>query len=184
MIYVNDQIELINLEQVLSQMPAQRREQALRFTFERGRRLCVAAYMLLVDALRIEYGITEYPVFEYGQHGKPFIAGRPDIHFNLSHCREAAVCVVADHPVGIDVESVSRYKESLLYYTMSDEELAVVKKSLHPDIEFIRLWTMKEALLKKTGEGLRNDMKHVLQGDEQFTTVVNKEKGYIYSVLT
>ena len=68
MIYINDQIDQIDLEKTLSIIPSQRREQALRYKHELGRRLCVAAYMLLTEALRAEFGITEYPIFEYGPH--------------------------------------------------------------------------------------------------------------------
>ena len=42
---------------------------------------------------------------------------------------------------------------------------------------------MKEALLKLTGEGIRNDIKDVLTGQESFETVENTERGYIYSIL-
>lgn len=179
MIYINDQIDQIDLEKTLSIIPSQRREQALRYKHELGRRLCVAAYMLLTEALRAEFGITEYPVFEYGPHDKPSILGHPDIHFNLSHCREAAACVVARHPVGIDIESIGRYKDSLLHYTMNETEVEAIKRATQPDMEFVRYWTMKEALLKKSGEGIRNDMKKVLTGDEPFVTIVNQARGYI-----
>ena len=181
MIYINDQIDQIDLEKTLSIIPSQRREQALRYKHELGRRLCVAAYMLLTEALRAEFGITEYPVFEYGPHDKPSILGHPDIHFNLSHCREAAACVVARHPVGIDIESIGRYKDSLLHYTMNETEVEAIKRATQPDMEFVRYWTMKEALLKKSGEGIRNDMKKVLTGDEPFVTIVNQARGYIYT---
>ncbi|MBQ2130529.1 MAG: hypothetical protein II431_04225, partial [Prevotella sp.] len=99
----------------------QRREQVLRFKHILGRRTCVAAYLLLRKALLEVYGITEKPVFEYGEHGKPSIIGHPEIHFNLSHCKEAAICVVSNHPIGVDVESVREYKESLARYLMNDE---------------------------------------------------------------
>ena len=58
----------------MSRLSAQRREQALRFRFELGRRQSVAAYLLLRTALEQEYGITEPPLFEYGEHGKPYLA--------------------------------------------------------------------------------------------------------------
>lgn len=183
MVYLNDDIEHFDLEAALPLLSEQRREQCLRFKFELGRKQCAAAYLLLCEALRKEYGITEPPVFEYGEHGKPAIVGHPDIHFNLSHCREAVLCVVSDKPVGCDVESISRYKESLARYTMNDEELALIASSDRPDVAFIRLWTMKEALLKRAGTGITDNMKSVLDGSPvEFTTTINKEKNYIYSI--
>jgi 4'-phosphopantetheinyl transferase len=180
MIYLNDDIQGFDFEASLSLLSEQRREQALKFKHELGRKTCAMAYLLLCEGLRKEFGITEQPIFDYGEHGKPFIVGHPDIHFNLSHCREAVVCAVSDRPVGIDVESIREYKDSLARYTMNDDELALISGS---PLVFTRLWTMKEAKLKLSGEGIRNDMKTVLTGHECFQTVENAKKSYVYSVI-
>ena len=183
MIYLNDDIEHFDWEAALPLLSDQRREQCLKFKFEQGRKTCAAAYLLLCEGLQKEYGLTEKPVFEYGEHGKPSIVGHPDIYFNMSHCKEAAICVLSDKPVGVDIESIRRYSESLARYTMNDEELALIEKAERRDVEFIRLWTLKEAVLKHSGEGIRNDMKHVLDGLKQAKTQINEKKSYIYSVV-
>ena len=183
MVYIDEHIDDFDLQAALPEISEQRRLQALRFKFERGQRTCVLAYLLLKKALREEYGLTENPLFEYGPHGKPFIIGHPEIHFSLSHCREAVSCAVSDRPVGIDVESVQRYRESLAQYTMSDEEQQLIAATERPDVAFIRLWTMKEARLKLTGEGITNDLKSALDGGSwQFTTVERLDKNYIYTL--
>ena len=64
---------------------------------------------------------------------------------------------------------------------MNETEVEAIKRATQPDMEFVRYWTMKEALLKKSGEGIRNDMKKVLTGDEPFVTIVNQARGYIYT---
>jgi 4'-phosphopantetheinyl transferase len=87
MIYLNDHIDGFDLEAALPLLSQPRREQTLRFKFLQGRKTCAMAYLLLCQGLREEYGITERPVFEYGEHGKPAIVGYPHIHFNISHCR-------------------------------------------------------------------------------------------------
>ena len=99
MIYLNDDIAGFDLERALPLLSDQRREQALKFRYELGRKTSAMAYLLLCEGLRQEYGIMERPLFEYGEHGKPSIVGHPEIHFNLSHCREAVVCAVSDRPV-------------------------------------------------------------------------------------
>ncbi len=183
MIYLDDDIRGFDFEAALPLLSEQRREQALKFKHDQGRKTCAMAYLLLCRALREEYGLTEKPLFEYGEHGKPAIVGHPDIHFNVSHCREAVVCAVSDRPVGIDVESIREYNDSLVHYTMNDHELQCISQAGRPEVAFIRLWTMKEAKLKLTGEGITNNLKDVLDGTECFQTVVNEEKGYIYSVI-
>lgn len=184
MIYLNDDIQRFDFEASLPLLSEQRREQALKFKHELGRKTCAMAYLLLCEGLRKEFGITERPVFEYGEHGKPFIAGHPDIHFNLSHCREAVACAVSDRPIGIDVESIREYSDSLARYTMNDQELATINTAASPAIAFIRLWTQKEALLKMSGEGIgERDIKEVLNGcHPHITTIEHPAQRYIYSV--
>ena len=184
MVYIDEHIDDFDLPTALADISAQRREQALRFKHERGQRTCVLAYLLLKKALREEFGIADNPLFEYGEHGKPTIVGHPDIHFNLSHCREAVACVVSRRPVGIDVESVSRYKEALVNYTMNDHEQAQIAAAERPDAAFTRLWTMKEARMKLTGEGITNNLKTVLDDscNWRFTTVERLEQNYIYTL--
>jgi len=181
-VLIDHHINNFDLQAALHDISEQRREQALRFKFEQGKRTCVLAYLLLKKALRQEFGLTGNPLFEYGPHGKPYITGHPEIHFNLSHCREAVACVVSRHPVGIDVESIRNYNESLARYTMNEHELQQILASQRPDVAFIRRWTMKEAWLKLTGQGIRDDMKTVLTDDMQFTTVEKLEQNYIYTI--
>jgi len=184
MIYINDHIEQLNLDEALQIISEQRRNQALQFRHEEGRRLCVAAYLLLKEGLQKEYGITENPIFCYAKSGKPSIKDFPEIHFNLSHCRAGAICVIDKHPVGIDIESIREAKEGLVKYTMNEHEQDQIFSSSTPNIEFTRLWTQKEAVLKLTGQGIINDLKQVLADKSlyQLETNTSPEGKYIYSV--
>ena len=185
-ILLNDDIEHFDFEAALPLLSEQRREQALKFKHDLGRKTCAAAYLLLCEALRSEYGITELPIFQYGEHGKPVIAGRPDIHFNLSHCREAAICAVSDRPIGVDVESIREFHDSLVRYTMNDREVEQILQAERIDVAFIRLWTMKEAVLKLSGRGIVDDMKHVLDNVSHLdlTTVTSPDVRFVYTVAS
>ena len=92
---------------------------------------------------------------------------------------------MADSPVGIDVEETCRFSDSIARYTLDDEEYESVVKADNPSQAFIRLWTMKEALLKYTGEGLRRDIKTVLRlspaNKVEFLTELHD--GYVVSVV-
>lgn len=185
MILVNDDIDSLNLEEALPLLPAWRREQALRYRHDTDRRLCAAAYMLLCRGLEAEYGITEAPEFGYGEGGKPFILGRPDIHFSLSHCPAAALCAVGDSAVGADIETVRPYNARLARRALSPAEVSLVEASADRAVAFARLWTMKESLLKLTGEGIRRDLKSALCGAAaRFSTTVNAGRGYVFTICT
>ena len=189
MIYINDDLDAFSIqktEECIENLPLQRREKALKFRHELGRKQCVLAYLLLCNGLKSEYGITEMPDFEYGEHGKPSIIGHPDIHFNLSHCKTAVACAISDNPIGIDVESIRPVKEAVIRYAMNDDEVQQMLTSPDPDLEFTRLWTIKESVLKLTGEGINDDMKNVLASDNlrniSIETTVCDE--YVWSVAT
>ena len=190
MLYFNDSLNKISDEEVnaiIPTLPQQRREQAEKFKFPLGRKECVIAYQLLCQALKEEYGIEEQPVFSYGEHGKPAIIGHEDIHFNLSHCKNAVMCAVSDQPIGIDCEVLGRGNEGLVEYTMNEKEIEEINASPNPMNEFIKLWTKKEAVLKLSGEGINDDMKSVLLPENirgiEIKTFVREDKGYAFSVV-
>ena len=181
-IFLSEEIWDFDLAAALEEISEQRREQALKFRHELGQRLCVLAYQLLKRGLKEVYGIGENPIFEYNEHGKPSIVGHPEIFFNLSHCKEAAICAISDRPIGVDVESVRSFNESLVRYTMNDDEVREIETADDRAVAFIRLWTMKEAALKLQGTGISNEMKQVLQQKGlEFETFIDPGRRFIYS---
>ena len=63
------------------------------------------AHRLLRECLRplgVDYG-EDTPVTK-GKMGKPSLADRPDIHYNLSHANGIAACIVSEQECGIDCE--------------------------------------------------------------------------------
>lgn len=174
------------LEKRILALPEWRRILARAFKKEQGRKECTLAYHLLCQMLREDYGITTPPVFDYGEHHKPFLKDYPDIHFNLSHTKKAIACIVSDSPCGIDVESLGRYNDQVARYCMCDEEMEQINASPDKDVAFISLWTKKEALLKLTGEGITDDLKTVLFSSRMegvtLKTIINEEKGYCVSI--
>lgn len=182
MIYVDERVDELDIGASLAAVSQQRREQALKYYHESGQKLCIAAYLLLMEGLHYEYGIVEPPVFEYSANGKPFIASHPDIHFNLSHSANVALCALSSQPVGADVETPRQVSSSLIDYTMSDEEKAKINSSRNPALCFLSFWTKKEALLKLTAEGINNEMKDVLCRADNYIIETVITKSYVYSI--
>lgn len=179
MVYLNLQTDNIDIAEVLPLLPQWRQEQVMRFKHLQGRQLCAAAYLLLKEGLQKEYGISEKQEFVISNNGKPQLKDHPDIYFNLSHSHQAAVCAISNRPIGIDIELIRNVNGDLIKYTMTDDEIAQIKEPA----DFFRLWTMKEAYLKLTGEGIHNNMQDVLNNTHNIEFQTFQTAGnYIYTL--
>ena len=98
------------------------------------------ALRLLAMAVTQALGLPSLPEISREAGGKPFFPSRPDVCFSLSHSRGAAVCAVHNRPVGVDIEKIGP-APARLAAGMADEA-------------FFRLWTAKEATIKRQGLGV------------------------------
>ena len=156
MVYIFDRLEQYTdeaYEAHLASLPTWRKEKALQYKKLDDRKRSVLAFVLLQHALREEYGITELPEFVYNEFGKPSFQNLP-IHFSLSHCKDAVACAVSDHNIGIDVETIVPYNPDVARRVCTATELEMLTQSEDQDADFIKLWTMKEAISKYEGMGL------------------------------
>ena len=137
----------------LNSLPAWRKEKGLQYKKLDDRKRSVLAFVLLQHALREEYGINEVPEFVYNEFGKPSLPNLP-IYFSLSHCKDAVACAVSDHNIGIDVETIVPYNPDVARRVCTAAELEMLEQSANKDVDFIKLWTVKEAISKYEGMGL------------------------------
>ena len=95
-----------------------------------------------------------------GPYGKPYLTGYPEIHFNISHSGEWAVCALASMPCGVDIqERRSIRSRRMVERTMNAREQRQIQEAEDGTGEFIKLWTYKESCIKLSGEGFHQDMK-------------------------
>lgn len=186
---LNDHIADLSEEQterLISSLPEWRREQALRYKHLQGRKECAIGYVELLRGLRERFDINEMPAFAYKEHGKPYLKEHLDIHFSISHCKEAVGCFVSNRPCGLDIERIRTAKPDLVRHTMSPEEAEGIFSNPFPDVAFTRLWTQKEAVLKLKGTGIVDDLHSVLKPDKlqgiELQTIENPYMGYVYTI--
>ena len=145
-----------------------------------------AGRMLLRRMYRAQFG-AEPPEIRIAPRGKPCFEGDP-VFFSITHTPHHAFCALSDRPVGIDAEELDR-KISL---KLAGKILSPAEKrrfDAAPDREefLLRLWVLKEALVKCSGEGLRgypdftdftpNDPRiRILEGC--FVAVISKEEAH------
>lgn len=75
-------------------------------------------------------------------------------HWSISHKPLWAAAVIADRPVGIDIEHIKPRRKDLLDEVADAEEWAVVGGVERSWPAFFRIWTAKEAVLKANGVGI------------------------------
>ena len=170
-IYFVDGIDAFDdslIEKCMSFFPEWRKDKMLNYKFLKGKVQCALAYLLLIHALRKEGIFVDMPEFSYGEHGKPFLKNYPNWYFNISHCKNAVCCVLSQEEVGIDIEEIKEYKESLAAYVSNDSELNALHNSDNQADDFYKLWTRKEAVFKLLGSGITNDIKNVLNNNDVF----------------
>lgn len=196
MIEIYDDMTNITEEEIQRLLPLvsdQRREQALAYKHLFGQFACLKSYVMLREMLESivtrdarlrDTGFCHPFLFENNEHGKPFLKDHPEIHFNISHCKAGIAVAVADQPVGIDIESYREVSDSLIRYTMNEEEQRFIRESDDPVRTFTEYWTKKEAVFKLRGTGITRGLHELLQGDELVETYTNPEKRYAYSFAT
>lgn len=115
----------------------------------------VASWLLLSWGLREYFNISAWPEVTKPQSGKPDFTRLPQVQFSLSHSQTRAACALHHLPVGCDIEPENRkIPEILLNKVTTDREKETIRLSPDPDDTFLRLWTLKEASLKRDGTGL------------------------------
>ncbi len=124
-----------------------------------GRNAHDAGRALLARMYRAHYGHC-LPEIAVTQRGKPyFVTGSP--YFSISHCKNHVFCCLSDVPVGIDAEEMDRKIDlRLTQKILSPAEQRDLEKCADKQAALLRLWVLKEAAAKLSGEGLRGYPNH------------------------
>ena len=103
--------------------------------------------MLSVGFDNISFGLME--------KGKPYVSNFDNVHFNISHTKNACAGIFAPFEVGIDVEYMRPTDMSIAkrFFTEGEQKYIFGDESLSTS-RFFEVWTKKEAFIKLTGEGL------------------------------
>lgn len=118
---------------------------------------------LLSHALADLYNIRIAPEdmeahLDKNEYGKPYLKDYPQIHFNISHASDIAICAIGSQKIGADVEVLKDFHTSIFRKVFTESE-----KSFYDQVAvneekskewFFRFWTLKEARIKHAGLGL------------------------------
>jgi len=132
---------------------------AERFRRDADRVHFIAARYLLLTSLRHRFGTAE-PRLMTPQGAKPYMAGTglpDDLDINISHAQGLVGCVVGvGAAVGIDIEHIGRVVDAT---AIARAQFAPEEQVCGGDpVAFLRMWTLKEAIVKAAGLGLRLEL--------------------------
>ena len=95
----------------------------------------------------------EYKVI-YTDNEKPVLESDKGLCFNISHSGDYVVVAISDSQVGCDIQEVRPYNPKVAGRNYCQRETDLIENSHSKDEAFIRLWALKESVLKYTGKGL------------------------------
>lgn len=171
-------------------MSEERQQKCLSYRFDDDKKRCIAADFLVRKMLceSLDKNTDEIEIYT-DENGKPYVT--ESIYFNLSHSDKYVAAVVADKPVGIDIEKIKSVKSNMLDYFCSEKDKKYIlgeEKSVCEDVpenaleRFFEVWTFKEAFLKCTGEGISKKAAVIdFEAYEKYQTVFD---GFVLCVFS
>lgn len=131
-----------------------RKERLRSVMDEAGKRAGLGAELLLNHAIKELFPEASFPLeIERAGNGRPTLKNLP-LYFSLSHSGGYCACAVSPRPLGLDIQSVEAPRENVLRRVFSEAERDYVLSNERPDQAFTSLWTMKESVVKLSGEGI------------------------------
>lgn len=98
--------------------------------------------------------------YVYGENGKPFLKDYGGVSFSLSHSGRYVIGAFSDHEVGADVQKhkIIRFGMAERFFTEGDNTLLERLGPENANVNFYRIWAVKESYMKLTGEGMRQGL--------------------------
>lgn len=108
------------------------------------------------DVLRDFFQIPQ-PTLAYNPNGKPYLL-RENVFFSISHTDTHIFLAVSDKEIGIDVENRLRKVD---YLPILKRFSSIEQEKIKNVQDFLRLWTIKESVVKWLGGTLAKDLREI-----------------------
>lgn len=166
-------------------LSAERREKCMRYRFDADKILCLYSGLLIRAMIKKKSGLQlNNMTFGYEKYGKPFLKENRDIHFSISHTRNAVFCAEDDSPIGVDTENISvsaPFSIAEMYFHEKEKNYIADASSYYEKTRcFYEVWTKKEALLKCRGTGICDDISKINVLSHSLNSFVHDD--YMYTI--
>lgn len=154
-----------------------RLEKVLKIKNESAKKQSVGAELLLNKAVSEENGAKVPVRWECGKFGKPYLVDYPNLHINLAHSKDYAVCAVSDTEIGVDIQYMRDFNESVMRRCFTAEETEYVRSAADVRSAFYNFWVRKESFAKAVGRGLLLPLNEISVIND---SVIYEEKEYLF----
>lgn len=158
--------DAVHFDESMRLVLPERREKIIRLKAKEEQFRSLAANRLLRIALE-EAGIDyEMQKFSYNEHGKPLLLHQ-NMHFNMSHAGDYAVCGISDQPIGVDVEVITKLDgkpeqiRRIVDRILTGSEQNFWNTHGATGTQLLKIWTKKESYAKMKGIGLSIGLENI-----------------------
>lgn len=153
-------VENLNIENYLSKLPQARQEKIAKYKFEKDIKLSIGVWIILEKAMKLhQINVSKYEV-EVSEKGKPSFKDCP-LQFSLSHSGTYVLVAISSSPVGADIQEMRDFNDKMINYISDEDDLKYIDSQNDKRDAFYKVWTFKEALVKKSGEGFSTQIKKI-----------------------
>jgi 4'-phosphopantetheinyl transferase len=177
------QLSRIQYDSIIRLLPARMEQQASRFKFWKDAQAYMFGKLLTLRGL-INYGydLSVLKNIEYNAFGKPFLPDS-EINFNVSHSGHYVICCLARQlKIGIDIEMIKPLDLSDFQTVLTTEELSDISETSDSTVELLKLWTIKEAVVKADGRGFSLPLQKIQLAIENKVNI-DGDTWYIYRIV-
>ena len=134
-------------------------------SLSRPKQISLLAKQKLISIIK-EKGLSFDTTIAVAEKGKPYFLYNDTLHFSISHTKSHIAIALDNQPIGIDIEQKRRYKPDLVRRFFHSDEVAYLSAlpKEEQDEAFTRIWTLKEAYVKCTGQGIADNFKSFAVG--------------------
>lgn len=130
------------------------------------------------------------PIIDHHHHGKPFCKNIPQLAFNHSHSQNHYVLAYSIDAVdlGVDIEDIDRQvrMQKLAEHCFHPDELLLWQNHDCNRVLWFKIWTIKEAVLKAHGLGIRlnlNELNTTIESTKNTGILIHPLLGKFYYQL-
>ena len=163
---------------LLNKLPSARKERVNNLTDNPiYREFLIVEYFIVIRKLKLKNTVD----FSYNEMGKPFFENA-GFNFSISHCNDILIVAFSKSKVGVDIQYLLPFKDEVARRVCNDDEFNLIANSENPDLEFTKLWTQKESIVKLHGGTLYKDTKNILTDNSDLKVITKAKKDYVMSI--